>query len=133
MPGFESSALWKPDINGAYNSITYAYVGRFGGVISWSSGYKTVAMSGREKHPAVKTVVFDSFINNGGDFYIGTANFNCSHNGTNWDEIASPHTSPDPRSKTLGTSNIMYADGHVGGYVRAPVILKNIDFQPYAD
>ena len=55
------TAYSKPTIHGAWNSVTYAYNGYFGGSRNWWE-YKTVVKSGREKNPGKKAVVFDSMI-----------------------------------------------------------------------
>ncbi len=125
------TAYSKPTIHGAWNSVTYAYNGYFGGSRNWWE-YKTVVKSGREKNPGKKAVVFDSMIYSSTySCYVGTANFNniAGDNPPRWKEIASPHNSPRP---VMGTTNIIYADSHVAALKYAPNILdSNINLKPF--
>ena len=128
------TAYNKPTIHGAWNSVTYAYNGYFGGSRNWWE-YKTVVKSGREKDPGKKTVVFDSMIYSSTySCHVGTANFNniAGDNPPRWKEIASPHNSPRPTSPVMGTTNIIYADSHVAALKYAPNILdSNINLKPF--
>lgn len=129
------TAYSKPGIHGAWNSVTYAYNGYFGGSRSWWE-YKIVVKSGQEKNPGTKTVAFDSMIYSP-DYrsYIGTANFNNIAGDTagspRWKEIAAPHSSPRPSAPLLGITNIIYADSHVAALKYAPNILdSNTNLKP---
>lgn len=131
----KDTAYSKPEIHGAWNSVTYAYNGYFGGSRSWWE-YKIVVKSGQEKNPGTKAVAFDSMIYNP-DYrsYIGTANFNNIAGDTagspRWKEIAAPHSSPRPSSPLLGITNIIYADSHVAALKYAPNILdSNTNLKP---
>lgn len=130
------TAYRKPEIHGAWNSVTYAYNGYFGGSRSWWE-YKTVVKSGQEKNPGKKAVCFDSMIYNSTySSYIGTANFNNiagdNAKSPRWKEIAAPHSSPRPTYPFIGTTNIIYADSRVAALKYAPNILEtNTHLQPF--
>jgi len=123
-------AYWKPGVESAYGTISYAYSGYFGGVISWSTNHpRPVALAGREQKPSTKAVVFDSLIQDGTEWH-GSAVFNAQYSSPAWTEMASPHGSSMPRSKLIGSTAIMYADGHVAMFQSAPMLFLNADFKP---
>ncbi len=118
----KESAYGSPNINGAWISVTYAYNGVFGGQ-TWNTARRSVAMNARIKKPGEKLVLFDSLVKNTNG-YTGTSHFRTALAGgvtpQCWDDIASPHNSPVPRSKIVGTTDILYADSHVAPLKLAP-------------
>ncbi len=118
----KESAYGSPNINGAWISVTYAYNGVFGGQ-TWNTARRSVAMNARIKKPGEKLVLFDSLVKNTNG-YTGTSHFRTAlASGVTpqcWDDIASPHNSPVPRSKIVGTTDILYADSHVAPLKLAP-------------
>ena len=124
-----NNIMHKPFGNGNYTTINYAYNGIFGGHVDWV-GIMEIPKVAAVKKASTKPVVFDSLIKVSGK-WTGTASFNWSSGGTNfWTGLASPHSNSKPTSQLSGSTNIIWADGHVGAKTHAPykMILAMDDF-----
>ena len=113
-------AYHKPDVSSAYGTITYAYNGFFGGVITWI-GRMDLAKDVLVRNPSSKLVVFDSHQGPYSGRYLGISHWDYGSNATTWTNISSPHGNRTPASRTRGRTNIMFADGHVSALEHAPV------------
>ncbi len=121
---WKNTAYNKPNFgeypDSAYNSVTYAYNGWFGGYIDWNGTCK-LTLNGKVRTPSAKPVLFDSISGDAADGYEGTAYFYTFESNGLWSGMASPHGSPNPASRRMGYTNIQYADGHVSARIKAPL------------